>query len=133
MKAIKFLAIGALFILSSVGCEKDKHIPPNVSFKTGTGYTSENATVAQGTDVMVGFVADKTEDELKTFNVSYAFDGATTTNTAETFTLTGDEEEHYEKDYMFTTRSQAGTERWIFTITDRDGNIAQKELVLTVQ
>jgi|SRR5215217_5590942 len=133
MKSIKVFLVILSLSLFSISCEKDKHIPPNVSLKTGAGYTSGDATVAQGTQVTVGFVADKTEDELKTFNVSYAFDNATTTTTDTTFTLTSAEEEHYEKDYPFTTRNQAGTEKWIFTITDRDGNIAQKQVVLTVQ
>lgn len=119
------------FVISS--CEKDEHVPPNVSLKTGAGYTSTDAAVAKGTAVTVGFVAEKTEDELKTFNVSYALNGATTTTTAETVTLSSSEEDHYEKDYTFTTQNTAGTEKWIFTITDRDGNIAQKQIVLTVQ
>ena len=131
MKLLKTIlaALSAVFIILS--CEKDKHVPPDVSLKTGATYISADATVPKDTTITVGFVANKTEDELKTFNVSYAYDGATTTTTAETFTLSGDEEEHYEKDYTITTRDVAGTERWIFTITDRDGNIAQEEIVLT--
>jgi len=135
MKSIKALLIILSLSIFSISCEKEKdaHVPPNVSLKTGTGYTSADAEVAQATQVMVGFVADKTEDELKTFNVSYAFDNAATTTTDTTITLTTAEEDHYEKDYTFTTRNQAGTEKWIFTITDRDGNIAQKQVVLTVK
>ena len=45
----------------------------------------------------------------------------------------GSEQQHYDKDVTFTTRNQAGTEKWIFTITDKDGNIAQEQFVLTVQ
>ena len=135
MKSIKALLIILSLSIFSISCEKEKdaHVPPNVSLKTGTGYTSADTDVAQATQVTVGFVADKTEDELKTFNVSYAFDNAATTTTDTTITLTSAEEDHYEKDYTFTTRNQAGTEKWIFTITDRDGNIAQKQVVLTVK
>ncbi|HUQ96099.1 MAG TPA: hypothetical protein VM010_00435 [Chitinophagaceae bacterium] len=133
MKHVKFLLSALCFSMLLGSCEKDAHVPPNVSLKTGTGYTSADATVSKGASIMIGFTADKTEDELKTFNISKALDNAATTETVETFTLTGGEEDHYEKDYMFTTRNQAGTEKWIFTITDRDGNIAQKQVVLTVQ
>jgi len=133
MKSVKTIFVTLAVTLAVVSCEKDKHVPPDVSFKTGTGYTAADATVAQGVAIMVGFVADKTEDELKTFNVSHAFDGATTTTTDTTITLTSAQEDHYENDYMFTTRSQAGTEKYTFTITDRDGNISQKSLTLTVQ
>lgn len=133
MKSIKTLFVILSLSLITTSCEKDKHVPPDVSLKTGTGYIAADTTVAPNTAVTVGFVADKTEDELKTFNVSYAFDNAATTTTDTTITLTSAEEDHYEKDYMFTTRNQAGTEKWIFTITDRDGNIAQKQIVLTVK
>jgi hypothetical protein len=133
MKSLKTIltALSFAFVVSS--CGKDKHIPPNVSLKTGSGYTAADATVAKDSTITIGFVAEKTEDELRTFNVSYAYDGAATTTTKETFTLSGDEEEHYEKIYTFVTRATAGTEKWVFTITDRDGNIAQKQIVLTVQ
>lgn len=135
MKHVKAILLVLGFSLFIISCkkEKDEHVPPNVSLKTSTGYTSADATVAQGATIKVGFVAEKTEDELKTFNVSHAFDGASTTITDQTFTLENDEEDHYEKDYTFTTRAQAGTEKYIFTITDRDGNIAQKTITLTVQ
>lgn len=120
------------FVISS--CEKDKHIPPDVSFKTGAGYTSADATVAKGLAITVGLNAVKKEDDMLTYNVSYAYDAATTTTTTfQTFNLAGSEQQNYSKDVTFTTRNQAGAEKWIFTITDKDGNIAQKQLILTVQ
>lgn len=113
-------------------CKEDERVPPDVVFKTGGSYTSANATVAAGDTVLVGITADKTEDELSTFNVSYAYDGAATTTTATTESLTEAQEEHFETDYEIVTRSTAGSERWVFTITDRDGNITSVELTLTV-
>ncbi len=135
MKPVKAILLVLCFSFAILSCkkEKDKHVPPNVSLKTGTGYTSADATVAKTTSVKVGFAAEKTEDELKTFNVSHAFDGATTTETDATIVLTADQEDNYENDYTFTMRNQAGMEKYIFTITDRDGNISQKTIVLTVQ
>jgi hypothetical protein len=38
-----------------------------------------------------------------------------------------------EYDQQVITRDQAGTESWIFSVTDRDGNITTKNIVLTVQ
>ena len=110
----------------------DKHTPPSIAFKTGTGYTSANATVAKGASVKVGITASKKEDDMKTYNISYAYDGASSTTTKETFTLTGNEVTSYDKDYDFTVRNQAGTEDWSFTITDKDGNIAKLSIKLTV-
>lgn len=114
------------------GCEKDAHIPPSVTLKTGTGYTFADGSAARNTAVLVGITADKKEDDMRTYNVSYAYDGAATTVTSQTFSLAGAEQQHYEKDVTFTTRNQAGTEKWVFTITDKDGNISQKQVVLTV-
>lgn len=124
---ITLLALTSLYIFSC-----DPHTPPAMEFKTGTDYTSANATVAQGSSITVGIIATKKEDDMKTYNISYAFDGATTTSTKETFTLSGSEQQNYDKDYTFTVRNQAGTEEWSFVITDRDGNIAKLKLVLTV-
>jgi iron complex outermembrane recepter protein len=62
-----------------------------------------------------------------------AYDGATTTTTFQTFSITGNEQQHYDKDVTFTTRARSGTEKWIFTITDKDGNIAQEQIILTVK
>ena len=131
MKTNHLLSIffAAAVVLSSC----DPHEPPTLSFKTGGDYTSANATVAKGASVLVGITANKKEDDMKTYNISYAYDGATTTTTKETFTLTGAELQHYEKDYTFTARNQAGTEDWSFVITDKDGNIAKLSIKLTVQ
>lgn len=120
----------ALGIFVFASC--DPHEPPAISFKTGTGYTSADATVAKGASVTVGIIADKKEDPMKTYNISYAYDGSSTTQTKETFSLSGDQETHYEKDYTFTVRNQAGSEKWSFVITDKDGNIAKLEITLTV-
>jgi hypothetical protein len=126
---LSVLFIAGTCIVSSC----DEHKPPQVTFKTGTDYTSADATVAKGATVKVGITADKKEDPMKTYNISYAYDGASTTTTKETFSLTSAEETHYEKDYTFTVRNQAGSEKWSFTITDKDGNIAPLTLTLTVQ
>ncbi len=125
------LAVAAVtFLLTS--CEKDAHTPPDLVFKTGVGYASADVTVTHIDSLLVGITATKTEDELKTYNISYAYDGTTTTTTAYNYTLTSSEEDSYSKDYQVITRNQAGTERWVFTITDRDGNIASKTINLTV-
>ena len=41
--------------------------------------------------------------------------------------------EHVEHDQQVITRAQAGSEEWIFSVTDRDGNITTRSLTLTVQ
>lgn len=120
----------ALGVFALASC--DPHEPPAIQFKTGTDYTSADATVAKGASVKVGIIADKKEDNMRTYNISYAYDGASTTQTKETFSLNDDEQYHYEKDYTFTVRNQSGKEKWSFVITDKDGNIAKLEITLTV-
>ncbi len=129
-------ALAVVLISSSffiVSCEKDARTPPDMSFKTGSTYVSADVTLPMDTTIKVGITATKTEDELNTYNVSYAYDGATTTTTSQTFELTKDDEESYTKDVNITTRSVAGTEKWSFTITDKDGNTTVKSITLTVQ
>lgn len=124
-----FLALIAL----STSCEKDAHVPPKVVFKTGVDYTSADKIVAKNTAVKVGITADKVEDDLKTLNVSYAYDGATTTTTKQNFDIPSANVSHFEQDVTITTRNQAGTEKWTFTVTDKDGNITPLTVTLTVQ
>lgn len=133
LKTITKLLVATTLFFTFTGCKKDKHIPPTITLKTTAGYTGANATVAKSTVVKVGIIADKVEDDMLSYNVSYAYDGAATTVTSQSFTLVGAELEHYDKDVTFTTRNQNGSEKWIFTITDKDGNIAQQQIVLTVQ
>lgn len=137
MKTIKN-SIKIIMLLTAVGfilnsCKKDARLPPDISFKSGAGYTSGDAAVSTNEDITVGILGEKKEDDMITYNVSYSYDGATTTTTLQTFTLTGTEQQHYDKDVTFTTRNQAGSEKYIFTITDKDGNIAQKQIILTIQ
>ena len=136
MKSVKHFiqAVSLITVLAvaGAGCKKDAHIPPTVTLKTGAGYTSGDATIARNTAVKVGLIGDKVEDDMISYNVSFAYDGAATTTTLQTFSLTGSELSHYDKDVTFTTRNQAGSEKYTFTITDKDGNIAQKQITITV-
>ncbi len=115
------------------GCDKEPEIPPTLELKMGTVYTSQDATVAKDTTLTVGIIATKTEDDLKTYNVSVSYDGAASTSTIENFTISPGEKALYNKDVTFTVRDQAGTEKYYFTITDVDGNIVQKTLTFTVE
>src|SRR5690349_21108152 len=105
-KTISFLVVALLIV--SFSCDVfDPHKPPSVRFKTDAGYTSGDATVAKGSTIKVGIIGNKVEDDMKTYNISYAYDGATSTTTKETFKLSGGEEKHYEKDYEFAVRNEA--------------------------
>ena len=122
--------------ITLISCKKkkvDPHVPPDVVFKTGGIYTSGDRTVNKKDTITVGITATKTEDDLKSYNVSYAYDGNATSTTFYNYLLTTDEATGYDHDVQIVARNQAGTERWIFSIVDRDGNLTQKTIILTVQ
>jgi len=137
MNARRFLLITAiLFTLTTISCKKkkaDQHVPPDVEFKTGGTYTNVDRTVNKSDTIVVGITATKTEDDLKSYNVSYRFDGSTTSTTFFNYLLSDAEKSSYSRDVTFVTRNQAGSETWVFSIVDRDGNITQKTIVLTVK
>lgn len=130
--AILFAVLAtALVNLSS--CEKDEGKLPNIAFKTTVGYTHADATVASGTSLLVGIDASKSEGEdvLKTFNVSKSVDGGaatTVTNTA----LTSAQEDNYSVDYPIVAGAAGHTEKWSFTVTNRDGLTNTVSFTLTV-
>jgi hypothetical protein len=131
-KWIQPYLIYSVFILFP-SCDKEAEIPPTLELKTGTGYTSQDATVAKDSTLTVGIIATKTEDDLKTYNVSVSYDGASSTSTLENFTISSGEKALYDKDVTFSVRNQTGIEKYYFTITDVDGNIVQKILTFTVE
>jgi hypothetical protein len=122
-----------LFLLFCVSCENEQEPVASIEFKTGIGYTSQDATISRGSSITVGIVADKAENNLKVYNVSVSYDGASNTITVQNFTISSDENTHYDKDVNITVRNQTGTEKYYFTIVDVDGNLVQKTLTFTVE
>lgn len=133
---VKSLLSATLFaaLLAFASCEKDEGKLPEIAFKTGAGYTSASATVAKNTAVLIGVTADKTEDKdvLKTLSATVSYDGGAATSLLSE-SLTGTQGDHYEKDLSVTTRNQAGTENYTFTVVNRDGLTNSVSLTLTVQ
>ena len=133
MKKINsFIAIiMALLFLAS--CEKDEGKLPNIAFKTGTGYVSSDITLSRDTTVVIGINASKSEDKdvLKTFDGSRIYDGGSSTSfTSEV--LSGSQGDSYSKDVTITTRNQAGTEKYTFTVVNKDGLKNAVTLTVTV-
>ena len=122
-----------LFLLFCISCENEQEPSASIEFKTGIGYTYQDATISKGSSITVGIVADKAENNLKTYNVSVSYDGALNTITVQNFTISSDENTLYDKDVNFMVRNQTGTEKYYFTIVDVDGNIVQRMLTFTVK
>ena len=121
------------FLFLFISCEREQEPLPTLELKTGAGYTSQNTTISKGSTLTVGILATKAENNLKTYNVSVSYDGASSTITVQSFTIPLDQNTLYNKDVTFTVRNQTGTEKYYFTIVDADGNLVQKMLTLTIE
>ena len=127
-------AIALAFLTTLASCKKDEGKLPNIGFISGIAYMSGDKTVDKGQTVLFGIQASKSEDKdiLKTFNESVSFDEAAPI-TVQNITLSGAEEDNYTVEVPITVRNQAGTEKYIFTVTNRDGLTNSVSLTLTVQ
>ena len=127
------LAAALVLITSSCKKEKDAHVPPDVALKTTAGYTWQDGIAGLQDTLTVGVIVTKTEDDLKSLNLSYSYDGSSTKTTFYNYVVADSEKGGFSKDIDIITRNQAGTEKWVVTVVDRDGNITQKSFTLTVQ
>ena len=122
-----------LFLLFCMSCENEQEPAASIEFKTGIVYTSKDAILSRGSSITVGIVAAKAENNLKAYNVSVSYDGALNTITVQNFTISSDENTHYDKDVNLTVRNQTGIEKYYFTIVDVDGNLVQKILTFKIE
>lgn len=133
MKTITSALFGLLIMaagISSCKKDKDKMIPPDLSFKTGGSYISGDATVGMNDTLLVGVNASKTEDKdlLQRFVVTQQYDS----NSATTIYTESFNQDTYSKDMTIITRNVAGREKYTYTIINRDGLTKTIALVLTV-
>jgi hypothetical protein len=123
LKAGLYLLTGITLLATS--CKKedeDEGKLPNIAMKTSAGYTSKDTTQMQNAPLLMGINASKAEDNdvLTLFVVTRSYDNGTP-STVYSETLSGTSGDSYSKDYPITTRTQAGTEKYTFTVTNRDG------------
>lgn len=133
LHVVSSLLIIAIMSVSFASCEKDEGKLPNIAFKTGGSYTSADATIAQSTSATIGITASKSEkkDVLTKYTITRSYDGAAA-ETVSTKDLSGSEGDNYDNDYAFTTRAQAGTEKYTFTVVNKDGLTNSVSLTITV-
>lgn len=137
MKKYYPLLTAALFsasILISCNKEEDEGLPPQISFKTTSGYTFTDDTVAVNSTVLTGINAQKSEavDVLKSFSISRSYDGDSATGQV-ALSLPDSSGNTFSYDYTITTRSVPGTEVYNYTVVNRDGIPNTIHLTLTVQ
>lgn len=136
MKKLNIFFAIFMVVIAFASCKKeeDEGKLPNIAFKTAAGYVSADIILTKDTTVLVGIDASKSEanDVLKTFDASMSYDGATATSFLNE-TLTGTNGDTYTKDISITTRSQTGTEKYTFTVLNKDGLKNEVSLTITVQ
>jgi hypothetical protein len=131
------MALIATIATSIFSCKKDAHKPPVVEFKTGSGlYTVKGNnldTLLRNTTYTIGLKVTKVEDELKSLNVSVAYDGAATSTSVYNASTSHSQYDGFEDSRPIATRNQAGIEKFTFAVTDFDGNIGLAELTVIVK
>lgn len=121
-------------------CKKEDEMkPPSISFKTGGSYISSSISLPAGSAVLIGIEAEKSESEgeeedvLNHFNISRSLNGGTDVSVYNA-DLTSAQEEHYDYDFATIVSTTIGdTEKYTFTITNRDGLTGQINLTITAQ
>lgn len=120
-----------IFILA-LSCNKDDS-PPELTLKSGTGYTSGDISLPPGSTFLVRMQMTKGADDLSALYTEVAFDGANVPRLVSRVYIGPNDRTHFEKDITVTTRTTPGTERWVFNVNDADGRISKKEIRVTVQ
>ena len=131
-KLVSYLAVALLFV-SVASCEKDKGLLPNIAFITTDGYTYQDGAVSVGSDLKAGITASKAEDKdvLTKFTVTRSVNGGAEEEVLSE-DLTGEDGNSFSADVNFTTGSTPGTEKYTFTVVNRDGLINNVRFTLTV-
>jgi hypothetical protein len=124
----------AILLISSCKKEEDEGKLPNIAFKTGATYVSSDITLSKDTTITVGITASKSEpnDLLISFDASKSYDNAVSFSSVFSETLTGSNGDAYSKDLTIQTRSVAGSEKYTFTVINKDGLKNSVSLTITV-
>jgi hypothetical protein len=120
-------------LINFSSCEKDKGTPPNISFITTPGFVYKDTTIAHGTTFFIGVTSTPAEsgDVLKTMNLSKSVNGAADA-TVKTTTIPTAQQNAYNEIDTLTTGTAGTTEKYTFTVTNRDGITNNVKATVTV-
>lgn len=124
------LITGMGFITS---CSKDSttDVSPSIVFKGGVDFIASDVTLDAGSSFHVGITAaanSTSGKNLTKFKVVRTFNNTPTTELDTTINTANFSWEAY-----YSTNTSAGTERWTFTITDKDGQTNELAFVITTE
>lgn len=135
MRYILFSLFSFLCLTCLLSCGKDEGKLPDISFISGTGYTSTSDSISAGGAFKIGINASKAEDKdvLKEFSITKSTNGGTGTSVY-SHSMSGSEEDSYSYDFNGTASATAGTkDLYTFTVTNRDGLVNQVSLTVTAK
>jgi len=123
--------ISATVMFSSCGKDDEEAQPPVLNFKGGAGYVAEDVTVPAGSEFKVGINAAPNAtsgEKLERFLITRTFNNIPTTVLDSTMNST-----NINLDIYFTARTEVGTERLYFELTDKNGEKSSLELNITTE
>ena len=134
MKKIQLLA--GLLLITGIGiftsCKKDsttEDLSPSMNFVGGSGFISADANLAAGAVFQVGVNASAnstSKTKLTNFKVVRTFNNIPYTVIDSTFS-----ESNFNLQFTMVAYPEAGSERWTFTIKDKDGESMELAFVIT--
>jgi hypothetical protein len=134
-KPFGILLLAGLMILSA--CQKDDDddtepvdLSPILTFIGGAGYTDSDTDMAPSATFKVGINAAEntsSKSNIQTFVVERIFNNTPTT----VFEDDNINEPNYTWEQELIANTQAGEERWTFTVTDRDGESKELAFIIT--
>jgi len=134
MKKIQLLA--GLLLITGIGiftsCKKDsttEDLSPSMNFVGGSGFISADANLTAGAVFQVGVNASAnstSKTKLTNFKVVRTFNNIPYTVIDSTFS-----ESNFNLQFTIVAYPEAGSERWTFTIKDKDGESKELAFVIT--
>ena len=111
--------------------------PPSLSFKTTAGYVHKDTTMSTGSDVLIGIIAERGNDEplkdaddLSNFIIKLSTNGGPDAVIYE-YTMTSAEAALYEYDFTGSASAIVGDSvRYNVVVYNKDGYIAQKDVTI---
>ena len=135
MNKLRLVALAAVVSASAIffqSCGTDDVKPtPEVNFIGDAGFTAQDASIAGGTAFKIGVVATHSE-KLSKLEIFVAYDGGPNLKPADcTMCDSSISGTNLRAVYNGMTRVVAGTEKWTFRVTDKDGQSTSKSITIT--
>jgi hypothetical protein len=132
LKVLVSLALGLGILFTSCTKEEEKDLNPTLTLDGGNQYVAADRQVEPGTRFTVKLTANKGPDgkNIDKIEVKVSYAGAVPTRDT---LIENINQASYTLVRNLRARDVEGTERWIFTATDKDGKTAERSFTITVK